>query len=173
MLDYSRPLNNRDLNCMCPLICGFFSINTYYTSKGWMNPWMQNHRYQGPIVNLYLDFQLHRGSALLTSELFEDQLYSVYCEIPQYLMYCRCWNIFLRNVCEEQLENLLEKYITLLSKKRIPLHFVFHGFVYFGTIYSLAYSTLTPTSHSFSLVFQLVIKYFYLIILPLTQALVE
>ena len=27
---YSGPLNNMGLNCVCPLIRGFFSINTHY-----------------------------------------------------------------------------------------------------------------------------------------------
>lgn len=55
----------------------FLSLHTlqYYRIHSWLNPWMENYRYGGPTVKLYMDFQLHKGLAPLNSALFKGQLY--------------------------------------------------------------------------------------------------
>ena len=60
MINYSWPLNNMGLNCVCPLIHGFFSINTAVLHDPWLD---ESSRYGGPIdregqLQSSLDFQL-------------------------------------------------------------------------------------------------------------------
>ena len=65
------------LICTGPLICGLFKkyILQYYTIFSWLNSQIQNYRYGGLTVKLYIDFQLCGGSVPLTPTLFEGQLY--------------------------------------------------------------------------------------------------
>ena len=50
-VEYSRPLNNMDLNCMGPLMHSLFSINTtvlHDPIRSWLNPRMQNMDMEKP-----------------------------------------------------------------------------------------------------------------------------
>lgn len=71
---YSWLLNNRSLNCMDPLTYGIFPFSSKYWSTAWSIGWI--HRFgtvdtEEPSIwrsnyKLYVDFQLHGGSATLT-----------------------------------------------------------------------------------------------------------
>ena len=66
---YSWLLNNGLFNCMGLLTHGFFSPNTYYSSReshSWLNLWSQNQRFGGLIAELYADSPQNGGSVPLT-----------------------------------------------------------------------------------------------------------
>lgn len=72
-INYSWSLNNMGLDCVDTLIHGFFSINIYNGSPGyvfgWLNLRMWNHGYTWPTTKLD-----HFSTAHQTPMLFEDQL---------------------------------------------------------------------------------------------------
>ena len=68
--------------CICTYVWIFFTkyILQYYTIWGWLNLWMWYCGYGGPNVNLYANFQLCGGWALLSPVLFKGRL----CFYPHY-----------------------------------------------------------------------------------------
>ena len=83
-INYCWPLNTISLNCMSPLIHGFFSIvnTTVLQDPRLVSSVNAEPRMRMADYKLYMDFQACRGWAPLTPMLFKGQLYFIHFSKP-------------------------------------------------------------------------------------------